>query len=187
MQTMFEQLGSRCSQNSSRVLVLGLGGGELSQYLLHHCPGMHVDAVELSSDVISLARNYFGLGESEQKFAERLNIEHADALTAVEERALTAQYSYDTILVDCFSGKGEVPETCRSRDLAQKVKELLKPTGVFLQNIWHYSKQNEAVHAEFENTKAIYHEVFDGALEDVSVPMPPQIRWVDIMKATRKR
>eukprot|EP00427_Karlodinium_veneficum_P018664 CAMPEP_0169139054 /NCGR_PEP_ID=MMETSP1015-20121227/42709_1 /TAXON_ID=342587 /ORGANISM="Karlodinium micrum, Strain CCMP2283" /LENGTH=275 /DNA_ID=CAMNT_0009204623 /DNA_START=141 /DNA_END=968 /DNA_ORIENTATION=- len=186
MKTMFDHLGSRCSEKPSRVLVLGLGGGELSQYLLHHCSGMHVDAVELNSDVIALARNYFGLGESEQKFTDRLNIEQADALTAVGERALTSGESYDAILVDCFAGKGEVPESCRSRDFAQKAKELLKPTGVFLQNIWHYSAQNQAVHQEFEKTKSIYHEVFDGALEDVSVPMPPRIRWVDILKATKK-
>ena len=56
MQTMFEQLGARCSKESTRVLMLGLGGGELSQYLLHNCPGMRVDAVELNADVISLAR-----------------------------------------------------------------------------------------------------------------------------------
>lgn len=187
MKTMFDHLGSRCSQKNSRVLILGLGGGELSQYLLHHCAGMYVDAVELSSDVIALARNYFGLGESEQKFGDRLAIENADALTAVGERSLRAEESYDAVLIDCFSGKGEVPETCRSRELAQQIKQILKPTGVLLQNIWHYSAQNEAVHPEFEKTKVIYREVFDGALEDVSVPMPPRIQWVDILKATKKK
>lgn len=186
MQTMFEQLGTRCSEADSHVLMLGLGGGELSQYLLHHCPGMRVDAVELNGDVISMARAYFGLRESERKFEGRLAIEQADALSAVGERALAGGEGYDAVLIDCFSGGGEVPESCRSRDLAKKVQHVLKPAGVLLQNIWHYSKMREQVQSEFAETKRIYGEVFDGALEDVAVPMPPNIRWVDILKATKK-
>ena len=38
-QTMFEQISSLCSQGESRVLLLGLGGGRMSQYLLDHCSG----------------------------------------------------------------------------------------------------------------------------------------------------
>lgn len=185
MQTMFEQLGPRCSGEDARVLMIGLGGGELTQYLLHHCPGMHVDAVELNGDVISLARAYFGLGESERKFKGRLTIEQADALTAVGERALAGE-GYDAVLVDCFSGGGEVPESCRSRTFAEKVKAILNPAGVLLQNIWHYSKMRQQVSGEFAETKTIYRKVFDGALDDVPVPMPPKIRWVDILKATQK-
>jgi spermidine synthase len=164
--------------------MIGLGGGELPQYLLHHCPNMQIDAVELNGDVISLARTYFGLGESETSFPGRLSIQQADALTAVRERA-SGKKSYDAVLVDCFSGGGEVPETCRSRSLAEKVKAILKPRGVLLQNIWHYSRMRQVVAQEFKDTKAIYSDVFEGLVDDLLVPMPPEIRWVDILKATK--
>lgn len=186
MRTMFEQMSASCSDESARVLMLGLGGGELSLHLLHHCPGMNIDAVELNGDVISLARSYFGVGESERKFEGRLTIEQADALSAAKERAQAAGEGYDFVLVDCFSGGGEVPESCRSRELAKTVKQILKPGGEMLQNIWHYSKMRQQVSAEFEETKAIYTEVFDGALGDLVVPLPPQIQWVDILRAKKK-
>lgn len=185
MQTMFEEMGPWCSEKNSRVLMLGLGGGELPQHLLHHCSGMQVDAVELNGDVISFAREYFGLKESEQKFPGRLSIQQADALSAVKAKAENASYTYDVVLVDCFSGGGEVPESCRSREFSEKVKHVLKPSGVMLQNIWHYSSMNEKVQGEFEQAKSIYSEVFEGALDVVPVPMPPEIRWVDIFKATK--
>lgn len=186
MQLMFDQLGKTCSQADSKVLLLGLGGGELSQYLLHQCEGMHVDAVELNREVISMARAYFGLGESEEKFKGRIAVEQADALSAVRERMANYGETYDAVFVDCFSGGGEVPQSCRSREMAEKVKSILKPGGVLLQNIWHYSKMREQVRQEFEDTKTIYRDVFDGALDDLPVPMPPKIRWVDLLRATKK-
>jgi len=186
MQVMYEQLGPWCLKADSKVLMLGLGGGELVQYLLNQCPGMHIDAVELNGDVISMARTYFGVKESESTFKGRLDIEQADALVAVGERADVASESYDAVLVDCFSGGGEVPESCRSQELAQKVKDILKTGGALLQNIWHYSPKSERVHQDFLDTKSIYSNVFDGALDDLPVPMPASVRWVDILKATKK-
>jgi len=200
MQTMFEQLGPWCSAASATsVLMIGLGGGELPQHLLHHCPRMHIEAVELNRDVIAMARTYFGLGEAETRFAGRLSIEQDDALTAVKQRSLTGDGSsaaggqpaasgsskYDAVLVDCFSGGGEVPESCRSRSFAETVKAILKPGGVMLQNIWHYSKMRQQVPAEFNATKATYGDVFEGGVDDLLVPMPAKIRWVDVLKATK--
>jgi len=185
MKTMFQNLGAWCTRDNTHVLMIGLGGGELSQYLLHHCPGMSIDAVELSGSVISMAKAYFGLTESAAKFKGRLAIEQADALTAVAERALSSSEAYAVVLVDCFSGRGEVPESCRSRAFAEKVQAILKPGGVLLQNIWHYSRMSSAVPAEFEEAKRIYKDVFGGELEDLEVPMPPRLRWVDVLKATK--
>lgn len=187
MQTMFEQLGPVCLQGSSRVLLLGLGGGELSQYLLHHCSGMQVDAVELNADVISLARSYFGLSQYEHKFKGQLNIEQNDGLNAVKAHIKAGgQDTYDAVLVDCFVSGGEVPESCRSRELASNVKMVLKPGGSLLQNIWHFSNMKSQVAEQYLETKAIYKDVFDGLLEDFPVPMPPRIRWVDILKAQKQ-
>merc|ERR1719428_496665 len=111
-----------------------------------------------------MARAYFGLGESETKFEGRICVEQADASSAVRERVANSGERYDAVLVDCFSGGGEVPESCRSRELAKTVKQILKPGGEMLQNIWHYSRMRQQVSAEFEATKAIYTEVFHGAL-----------------------
>lgn len=184
-QTMFEQISSLCSQGQSRVLLLGLGGGRMSQYLLDHCSGMRLEAIEISADMISLSRAYLGLGELEKTYGQRFFVEQIDGLAAVNERAGSSVEAYDAVLVDCFSKGSMVPESCRSREFAQKVKTILRPSGMLLQNIWHYSPLDGDVKIEFEKTKTIYHDVFEAALEDLIVPMPKGYRWANILKATR--
>mmetsp|Transcript_100561 Transcript_100561/g.314264 ORF Transcript_100561/g.314264 Transcript_100561/m.314264 type:complete len:216 (-) Transcript_100561:101-748(-) len=183
MRTMFESMAPWCSSaGATQVLSIGLGGGELPQFLLRRCPNMRIETVELNEEVIHVATNFFGLGESQSAFGDRVSVEHADALAAVEERALSR---YDAVLVDCFAGGGRVPETCRSRRFAEKVRGILKPSGVLLQNIWRKSPRHPEVAADFSATITTYGEVFHGAVEDLAVPMPPNLRFVDILKATK--
>lgn len=187
MQTMFKQLTPFCSSKSeTRVLMIGLGGGELPQYLLHSCPLMNVEAVELNEEVIHMARKYFGLGFSEAEFGSRIQLEHADALAAVNERVEASPGSFDIVLVDCFAGGGEVPKDCRSSTFLEGVKKLLRPQGLLLQNIWDYSRQKpDVVPAEYQMTKVTYSEVFGrSSVEDLKVPMPPRVQWVRVLKAT---
>lgn len=187
MRTMFEQLAQWCGSSPAsadvRALMIGLGGGELPQYLLRRCPAMSVDIVELDADVIAVARRYFGLGDSEARFGRRLAVQQADSLAAVEQRAANASSAYDAVLIDCFAGGGEVPESCRSRPLLELLRGLLKPGGVLLQNIWHYSPERPQVAEQFGETLATYQSIFPGAVEDLAVPMPPHIAWVDVLRA----
>jgi spermidine synthase len=127
------------------------------------------------------------LKEYEQKFAGRLLIEKTDAFTAVTQRAQKAGDAYDAVLVDCFAPGGEVPESCRSQEFAEKVKHILKPGGMMLQNIWNYSPMRKQVRQQFEQTKTTYGKVYDGAFEDVHVPMPPDLQWVEVLKSTKKQ
>lgn len=183
MKTMFEQMAPWCtSKNQTRVLSIGLGGGEMPQFLLEHCPNMHIETVELSEDVIMVARNYFGLGVAEEKYKGRLLVEEADALQAVTQKAAN---SYDLVLVDCFMSGGRVPESCRSHEFAQKVWTALRPSGAMMQNIWSMSPTHSEVQGQFSQTAETYKEVFHGAMEDVHVPMPPSVDFVHVLKSTK--
>jgi len=183
MRTMFSQLAPWCNaQAPTRALSIGLGGGELPQYMLHRCPNMTVEAVELNQDVIDVARQYFGLSEAEAQFADRIFIEQADASTAVQQKQANM---YDMVLVDCFAGGGVVPESCRSREFADRVVNLLRNEGVLLQNIWHYSPDHPEVAQQFEATKQSYAAAFGAPVEDLEVPMPENLRWVNILKAVK--
>ena len=51
---------ARCPQ-TTRVLSLGLGGGDLHVFLLTHFPCMEVDSVEVNSDLVSMAETSMGL------------------------------------------------------------------------------------------------------------------------------
>ena len=50
--------------SSCRALCIGLGGGTLPNFLSHHFPGLHVDAVELDPVVIAAATECMGLSRS---------------------------------------------------------------------------------------------------------------------------
>src|ERR687891_553574 len=42
-----------------RALLIGLGGGSLAKFMFHRLPSVHVKAVEVRSQVVAIARNYF--------------------------------------------------------------------------------------------------------------------------------
>lgn len=181
MDTMFQELSPWCtSREPSRVLSIGLGGGELPQYLIHHCPHMSVEAVELNRDVIEAATLFFGIKEVEKSSGGRLKVEQGDAGQVVQ---LKPAGQYDAVLVDCFKGGGVVPEGCRSEAFARNVQKLLTPSGVMLQNIWHKSRGHPEVGVQFHDTVKTYREVFNGRMTDIHVPMPVNIRWVEVLKA----
>lgn len=181
MDTMFQELSPWCmSHEPSRVLSIGLGGGELPQYLIHHCPHMSVEAVELNRDVIETATLFFGIREAEKSSGGRLTVEQGDAGHVVQ---LKPAGQYDAVLVDCFKGGGVVPEDCRSEAFAKNVQKLLTPSGVMLQNIWHKARGHPEVGVHFHNTMKVYRDVFDGHLSDIHVPMPVNVRWVEVLKA----
>lgn len=184
MQSMFKHMEPVCATASpTRVLLIGLGGGELPQYVVHHCPNVHVEAVELSSAVIELATRYFGLGETANA-TQRIQVEQSDALEAVSGRARRSD-RYDAVLVDCFAGSGVVPESCRKEAFAANVSAILKPNGRLVQNFWHFSAGHSEVKPQFEAAVKTYRQTFSHVLVD-PVPMPPFVpRWVDIVTATK--
>jgi len=186
MRTMLEQLTDRCSESAPKMkaLMIGLGGGELPQYLLRKCPNLSLEVVELNADVITVAQKFFGLADSEQRFGSRLSVQQTDGLSAVEERANASSGSYGAVIVDCFAGGGEVPEGCRSRRFVSLVHQLLQNKGVLLQNIWHYSRERPQVAQQFQETKDAYTATFH-EVQDLAVPMPPTIAWVDVLRGDK--
>mmetsp|Transcript_22814 Transcript_22814/g.53295 ORF Transcript_22814/g.53295 Transcript_22814/m.53295 type:complete len:305 (+) Transcript_22814:54-968(+) len=195
MQTMFDQLQPLCRADSgpSRVLMVGLGGGELPQFLLHRCPAMSVEVVELNPAVIDAARRFFGVAASEslavgsaegsKSGQARMLVEQMDAEAAVAKRRQAASVGeYDAVLIDCFAGHGRVPETCRSRRLADDVKGILRPGGMLLQNIWDFSPDHPEVAQGYTDTVKLYGEVFSDNLSVIDVPMPANIAWVKVLR-----
>jgi len=184
MQSMFDQLGQVCNASlPTRVLLIGLGGGELAQYVVHRCPNVHVEAVELNGAVIELATRYFGLGETKAATG-RISVEQDDALNAVSNRARRSD-RYDAVLVDCFAGNGVVPESCRKEAFAKNVSAVLNANGRLVQNFWHFSAGHSEVKTEFQEALATYRRVFSVVQID-PVPMPPLVpRWVDIVTARK--
>lgn len=126
---------------SWRVAMIGLGGGMLPQYLLQHSHDLSIDGVESSSDVIDVARAFFGITELEK--TGRLKVIANDGMSFLQDSPVE---HYNSIIVDCF-GDGGVPEGCRSSDFVQALYKTLKQNSNALQNVIMRHPANEELDA----------------------------------------
>lgn len=141
----------------TRVLLLGLGGGSLAKFLLHHFSAVHIDAVELRPAVVAVAQRYFGLTVD-----ERLHLHTADAADfLLQNRAEDAPY--DAILVDAYDGAGPASATTCEQFPALCARHLA-PQGVVVFNCW--SAQTELLEAQLESLSA----TFSGRVARLHVP-----------------
>ena len=65
-----------------RVLVVGLGGGSLVKFLMHHFPDCQIDVVEYRQDVVKVAHGYFQVPE----YDDRLSIHIGDGYRFVQDQ-----------------------------------------------------------------------------------------------------
>jgi spermidine synthase len=145
---MLQKVGLTCvDSDDTRVLQIGLGGGSASAYLLAKCSeGTRITSVEKDPRVMSMAEKFFGFKADHGKN----EVENLDATVAVL-RHLEKGDHYDYILIDCFEGRGHIPESCRSKSFIRGVHGVLKGTGVAIHQVWA-SQYNELYH--------VYNDVF---------------------------
>jgi spermidine synthase len=113
-----------------KILMLGLGGGSISTYLGRFMPDAAITSVEIDPGVITAAKTYFGLRES-----ERVRYRAGDGrvfLNRDSER-------YDLVLVDAYRG-GYVPFHLLTREFYGLVKQRLAPGGAAAFNVHDGSK-----------------------------------------------
>mmetsp|Transcript_18503 Transcript_18503/g.50968 ORF Transcript_18503/g.50968 Transcript_18503/m.50968 type:complete len:299 (-) Transcript_18503:122-1018(-) len=154
----------RMQQSGFRVLMIGLGGGALPEYLLSHCPqGTSVESIEYDPRVIDVATHFFGL-----RVAPGVNdIENSDGGRAVQARAAAGK-KYDLVLVDCFQSEGVVPDSCRNGAFVSGVRAILKPGGTALQQVWA---------PQYRSTLSTYRQVF-GEARAVGIDAELEMSWL---------
>jgi spermidine synthase len=112
-------------EEPKRILMLGLGGGSLSTYLGRAMTDTAIDTVEIDRRVIEVAKQYFGLLES-----ERIRYLDGDGRVFLNRnRGL-----YDLILLDAYRG-GFVPFHLLTKEFYALVKQRLTPGGAVASNI----------------------------------------------------
>jgi len=147
------------STGSPKVMLIGLGGGMLPQYFLEHGDSaLTVDAVELSGDVVSAARAFFGVGQAEA--SGRLRVIQGDGNAVMKN---TKPETYSTAVVDCF-GEGRVPTGCRSSEFVGSLYQSLRPGGTLLQNVvtgnMDHPEQDEEIKRELNDLLSVYRSNF---------------------------
>ncbi len=113
-----------------RFLILGLGGGSLVRFLLHHHPQARIDVVERSAAVIRIAHTHFHLPEQ-----ENLRILHQDAADFAARLPGSGVLSYHVVFVDLF-GPDCMAQPVFDPAFHDQLLHGLADDGVMAVNLW---------------------------------------------------
>jgi spermidine synthase len=110
---------------TKRILMIGLGAGSVSTYLLRAMPDVEIDVVEVDPGIVAVAKQYFGL-----RATDRLHIIESDGrVYLARHRTL-----YDLVVLDAFRELG-VPFHLLTKEFYALVKEHLAPGGAVATNV----------------------------------------------------
>lgn len=128
------------------VLIIGLGGGTMSNTIHHLYPDAIIDNVEIDPAVVKVARKYFDFIEN-----DKISTIEADGRIFIKRAALRKQ-SYDWIILDAFNGD-YIPEHLLTKEFLEETKALLSENGVVAANTFSSS-------ALYDYESATYYDVF---------------------------
>lgn len=118
--------------DSTRIAMIGLGGGSLAKYCWWHLPAADITAVEIAPEVIAL-RDVFGIPPDDRRF--RVHCEDGAAFVRRDAAPL------DVLLVDGFDRHGQPPDLC-SAAFYDACRQRLGAGGVLVVNL----HSNEVLH-----------------------------------------
>lgn len=128
------------------VLIIGLGGGTMSNSIHQLYPEANITNVEIDPAVVKVARKYFGFIEN-----EKVTTHTKDGRIFVKRAALKKQ-QYDWIILDAFNGE-YIPEHLMTKEFLTEIKSVLTPNGILAANTFSISDL-------YNYESATYHDVF---------------------------
>jgi spermidine synthase len=112
-----------------RALMLGLGGGSMVKFLLHHCEACHVDVAELRPAVVEVAQDFFALPAAHERLCVHLG--DAGGFIGADDTPC-----WDLMLMDLHTSDGMAPVVVEQSFLPSCRARLL-PGGVLAANLWY--------------------------------------------------
>lgn len=137
---------------AKRVAVIGVGGGSLLTLLAEK--GLHVEAVDLSPEVIDLARGPMGLALPESQ------LHAADGRVWLREH----RGEFDVVVLDAFSGDRIAASLVSCEGLAT-AKAALVPGGLLAVNTWGIDLDRGVPNAAGAAIRTTLRDVFPHVLE----------------------
>lgn len=118
-----------------RMCMIGLGGGQLSNYLFRTVPGLTIDVVEICPEVVRLARAYFGVPDDPRY---RTHVDDGRVFVEQQEPA-----SVDLLVHDAYRGHS-IPKHLRTQEFFESCAARLAPGGVLVANMHRRSARYPA-------------------------------------------
>ncbi|MGO2010759.1 spermidine synthase [Pseudoalteromonas sp.] len=173
--------------NPQNVLIIGLGGGTLSNVIHELYPNAAIENVEIDPAVIKVARDYFSFIET-----DKVTSKVQDGRIFIKRAALKKE-QYDWVILDAFNGD-YIPEHLLTKEFFAEVQSVLAPDGVVAANTFSSSKlyQHEsatyaAVFGDFINVstdknsnRIIYEMPSEEALDARVNKLAPMLKKYDV-------
>lgn len=113
-----------------RFMMMGLGGGAISNYLFERFPELEIDAVDIDPEVVRLAHKYFGIPDD-----PRYRTHVGDGRLFVEQSGSR----WDHIMLDAFRGIF-VPYHLKTLEFYRACLEHSTPSGVVIANLHNMTR-----------------------------------------------
>ena len=123
--TEYFHLGMMFNPDATNVLFVGGGGFTGPKNFLALYPDTKIDVIEIDSDVIDVAKNYFDLPDD-----SRLQVFNDDA----RKHLSLFEKKYDLIILDAYAST-YVPYHLMTHEFFQTLEQRLEPDGVVISNI----------------------------------------------------
>jgi spermidine synthase len=116
------------------ILMIGLGGGTITKYLLHQFSECTIKVVEFRHSVLKVARSHFAL-----PLDSRLKVKIGCGAEHVNNQSLLHSDQHDLIIIDAFDHEGMAPEVSSER-FFDGCRTLLTNDGLLAINLWGTNK-----------------------------------------------
>ncbi len=117
------------------ILMIGLGGGTITKYLLHQFDDCQIKVIEYRKSVVKVARSHFQL-----PLDPRLKIKIGCGGAYVSTQSKSNEGQHDLIVVDAFDHQG-MAEEVSNENFFDACRTLLKEDGLLAINLWGSEKE----------------------------------------------
>jgi len=122
------------NENPENVLMIGLGGGTITKYLLHQFSDCKIKVIEYRNSVLKVARSHFELPHD-----PRLKIKIGCGGEYISTQSKLKEEKHDLIIIDAFDHEGMSTEVS-SENFFDGCRVLLKSDGLLAINLWGTNK-----------------------------------------------
>lgn len=144
--------GMLANPNPERILIIGLGGGTMSNTLHQLLPNARIENIEIDPAVIKVARDYFSFFEN-----DHVTSQVKDGRIFIKRELLKKQ-SYDWIILDAFNGD-YIPEHLMTKEFLQETKNLLSDNGIITSNTFSVSELYDYESATYQAVFGDFYQV----------------------------
>jgi spermidine synthase len=143
-------IGLAFTEQLNRILVLGVGAGNIPMFLRKHYSSTQIDVIDIDPQIIALAKQYFNFLED-----DLLQAHVQDGRAFIEN----VQKPYDLIFLDAYTAAG-IPKHLATKEFLRSLKKALKPSGAIIANMWSTPKVNPLYRSMLRTYQEVFQEVY---------------------------